>query len=255
MPRISQKILESVFYLYPSKADAKAGKHFGGTGFFIFLPSTDGTDGNESGWVYAVTNWHTAVRDGASVMRVNTLNGPPDIFEFGPEDWDFDPRFDIAILQMGRTLRVGFHDFSAIPTRMFCSKLICANSNVGPGDDVFMVGRFIDHDGGETNQPAARFGHISINPTPLPQGPSKSMQPCYCIDVHSRTGYSGSPVLVYRTGGNSLEDTDRDDPPSRQPQILLAGTRLFSLLGIHFAQFPELWELERARKTSTQEAL
>jgi hypothetical protein len=36
------------------------------------------------------------------------------------------------------------------------------DNELGPADDVFMIGRFIDYDGVETNKPALRFGHISM---------------------------------------------------------------------------------------------
>jgi hypothetical protein len=252
MPRVPEEVLDNVFYLYPSVEDAKAGKNFGGTGFFVFFPSADSSENSDqSGWVYAITNWHVAVDGGMSVMRVNKLNGPPDIFEFGPEDWEFDPRFDIAVKTFSGALKETIHKYSLIPTRIFCSKIVAANQKIGPGDDVFMAGRFVDHDGGETNQPALRFGHISINPTPMAQGPRSSLEPCYCIDVHSRTGYSGSPVFVYRTVASDLSDVVRGGKVQRG--MLIAGTRYFGLLGIHFAQFPELWELDNVART--EEAL
>lgn len=252
MPRIDEKVLDTVFYLYATVDDAKAGAGFGGTGFLVFFPSTDGGENsNTNGWLYAVTNWHVAVRDGFSVLRINSRAGPPDILEFGPEDWVFDPRFDVAILPI--SLHEKTHKFSVVATRIFTSDFMAANSNIGPGDDVFMAGRFVDHDGGETNKPAVRFGHISINPTPMPQGPSQYLADCYCIDVHSRTGYSGSPVFVYRTPGNTLEDMDRGGMGARQ--LLTGGINHFSLLGIHFGQFPELWEIEKAKQTPVQEGL
>jgi len=241
MPRVPDQLLNCAFYLYPTVEDAKAGKNFGGTGFFVFFPAVDGIkEGPTHGWSYAITNWHVAVRDGFSVMRVNTVDGQTEIFDFGPEDWEFDKRYDIAVMRF--SLKRDLHKFSFVPTRGFCSEFVAANQNIGPGDDVFMIGRFIDHDGGQTNQPALRFGHISINPTPMPQGPMSSLEPCYCIDLHSRTGYSGSPVFVYRTVASDLLDV-MSAPIGRD--ILVSGTRYFGLLGIHFAQFPEMWELEK----------
>jgi hypothetical protein len=248
MPRIPGKLLDSVFYLYPSVEDAKAGRNFGGTGFFVFYPASDGDveSGNITGWNYAVTNWHVAVRDGMSVIRINTTTGAPDIFDFGPEQWEFDPRFDIAVMRFDP--QVGHHKFSVIPTRIFCSEFSFGNQDIGPGDDIFMAGRFIDHDGGVTNQPAVRFGHISINPTSMRQSTGVNAD-CYCIDVHSRTGYSGSPVFVFRTAGNDLDDLNIEGP-SRGRDILISGTRYFGLLGIHFAQFPEMWELEKTKTSA-----
>ena len=50
--------------------------------------------------------------------------------------------------------------------------------------------RFIDHDGGQKNQPALRFGNVSMNPTPIRQDNGVEAE-AYCIDLHSRSGYSG----------------------------------------------------------------
>jgi hypothetical protein len=243
MPRVPEQVLDSVFYLYASEDDARSGKHFGGTGFFVWLPATDGNENDTRGWIYAVTNWHLAVRGGFSVIRVNTENGPPDIFDLGPEEWHFDPKYDVAITPV--RLKNGFHKFSVVPTRIFCSELVAANQGIGPGDELFMVGRFVDHDGGETNQPAVRFGHISINPTLMKQGANEFSSACYCVDIHSRTGYSGSPVFVYRTPGSDLSDITRraNQRRSSPARLLAAGVNYFGLLGIHFAQFPELWEV------------
>jgi hypothetical protein len=249
MPRVPDQLLNGVFYLYASAEDARSGKNFGGTGFFVFFPERDGPSEGVRGWTYAVTNWHVAVRDGFPVMRVNTRDGKTEIFDFGPEDWEFDPRFDIAIKSFSGILNREVHKFSVVPTRGFCSELMARNQNIGPGDDVFMVGRFVDHDGGQSNQPALRFGHISINPTPMRQGPNQLAEPCYCIDIHSRTGYSGSPVFVYRTVASDLLDV-MTAPVGRD--ILVSGTRYFGLLGIHFGQFPELWELGKGLPKSDE---
>ena len=61
-----------------------------------------------------------------------------------------------------------------------------------------MVGRFVDHDGGPTNLPAARFGNISIGPSKIRSELGKYVD-TICLDTNSRTGFSGSPVYVYRT--------------------------------------------------------
>ena len=106
-----------------------------------------------------------------------------------------------------------------------------------------MVGRFVDHDGGQVNLPAVRFGSISVMPTPIKQ-PLGKMADSFCIDLHSRTGYSGSPVFVYRTLGHDVEVMMKRDPKD----MLFHASKYFALLGVHFSQFPELWEVvERAR--------
>lgn len=66
------------------------------------------------------------------------------------------------------------HRVSIVFEETFATKKHLEKHRIGIGDDVAMIGRFVDHDGGETNQPAARFGNISVMPTPIaqPTGPS-----------------------------------------------------------------------------------
>jgi hypothetical protein len=127
--------------------------------------------------------------------------------------------------------------------RMFLTQDVIAKENIGVGDDVFMVGRFMDYDGGTTNRPAARFGNISVMLAPIKQ-PNGRMADCYCIDLHSRTGYSGSPVFMYRLPWQHLNEEEIKVFPA--DGALFSVEKIFGLLGIHFAQFPEEWELRSA---------
>jgi len=70
MPKIPPRVTDGVCYLYRSVEDANAGKEFGGTAFLVYIPSAH-LAGN--GYVYAVSNWHVAVRGGSSIVRLNTL--------------------------------------------------------------------------------------------------------------------------------------------------------------------------------------
>lgn len=98
-----------------------------------------------------------------------------------------------------------------------------------------MVGRFIDYDGDETNQPSLRFGHVSMKEARVKQTATGYDGGSFVLDMHSRTGYSGSPVFVYRTHGSIFAEAGS----------IVAGGHLMKLLGIHWGQFPELWELSR----------
>jgi hypothetical protein len=135
-----------------------------------------------------------------------------------------------------------------LPTRLFVTKGMFEIDNLrvgtqgalGVGSDVFMIGRFIDHDGGQTNRPAARFGHISVLPAPIIQS-NHVKADSFCIDMHSRTGHSGSPVFVYRTPGTDIGFI----------QTMQTGP-YFGLLGIHWGQFPELWEIKKETIPQTE---
>ena len=230
MPTIPKRVLDSTFYLYQNEKDARAGKNCGGTGVFIAVPSQHDSTRLIP---FAVSNWHVAVRDGSSVIRINKLGGGVDVLPYSPEGWHWMPSsYDLAIapVQMSQTV----HEIGVISTDMLVSKQLVANRNIGPGEDVFMVGRFVDHDGGQTNIPAVRFGNISIMPAPIKQ-PNGVSKDTYCVDVHSRTGFSGSPVYVYRVAGADLN----------QPNTVAIGGGFVGLLGIHWGQFPEYWEIKQ----------
>lgn len=231
MPRIPEKHLNTVFFLYPDKKSAQAGRNGGGTGFFVTVPSETHPRHKH---LYAVTNWHVACQ-GSSVIRVSMGGSKPKIIEKDPSDWDFDRKSgsDIAVtpVELPKSLEkvvspIGVGAF-ALETN--------DDLDIGTGDDVFMVGRFVDYDGGQTNTPSVRFGCISIMPVPIEQETGKVVD-CYCLDMHSRTGYSGSPVFAYRTPGTDLHLLEENH------LFDMAGGFLW-FLGIHVGQFPEALEI------------
>jgi len=261
MPRIPEKVVRSVFYLYESEEDARAGINPGGTGFIVdtginYDPSTKGFSLPH---FYGVTNWHVAC-DGFPVIRLNTVDGGIDVLDFNPDQWEFLPgKYDVAVIPLSSLDRT--HDVNSISTGLFAPK------DYNPyyiGDDVFMVGLFVDHAGETTNLPSARFGNISM----LPNSRATIRQPTgydgisYIVDMHSRTGFSGSPVFAYRTFGSDLTEgsghrfehieIENWDSDVNRSGRLKANT-LFHFLGIHWAQFPEEWEINRRQTAGTNE--
>ena len=140
MPRIPPKVLNGVVYLYKTRADAEAGSNKGGTGFIVSLPSVT----PDRTFLFFVTNWHVAVQQGFPVIRVDKFDGPPDVFEFDCSDWRYLPEYDIAVIPIRLEET---HKFSVVSKLDFLSKEMKEQERIGPGDDVFMVGRFLDHQG------------------------------------------------------------------------------------------------------------
>jgi hypothetical protein len=240
MPIIPSPVLNCVFYLYKDKATAQAGIDAGGTGFFLAMPTADGL-----GHHYGVTNWHVAVKNGFSCIRINAANGP-EVIELDPADWVFEPGSDdiaIAPLSIRRPEQVAMF----VGTQIMLNRDNVASERIGPGDDVFMVGCFVDLNMRLTNVPAVRFGNISTYPVPITQPTGYDKGVGYCVDMHSRTGYSGSPVFVYRTPGNSLEWLLTDGP-------VVIGRGFFLLLGIHWGQFPEALPIRRTKRATPRES-
>ncbi len=242
MPRLPKNYLNSVFFLYRTREDAEQGAEEGGTGFIV---SGESVSPRQS-FLYFVTNWHVAVKKGFPVVRLETHSGSPEIFDFDCADWHFSPDYDIAVVPV--ELAPDKHNVVAVPLHSFMTENYKEQHDIGPGDDVFMVGRFIDQQGLHCNVPAVRFGNISMDPAPLAQENGKKAE-SYCIDIHSRSGYSGSPVFVYRTAGYDLEKhLNSNDTVS----ALREETTLLAFLGIHWGQFPELWEISEHGKLNYQ---
>jgi hypothetical protein len=228
MPKIPTEYLDSIFYLYETAEDAAAGIEFGGSGFLASVPSPAFPE--QVIYTYAVTNWHTACQ-GSPVIRLNNKAGGHDILDLGPEDWTFIPKYDIAVSNI--TINAVKHRHSFVPMTMIVmpSDFVPSRHAIGVGDNVFMLGRFIDHDGGPTNRPAARFGNIAVLPAPIEQ-PNGIVADSFCLDLHSRTGFSGSPVFVWRSVGDDLDEIAETKNP-------YAGRGFLKFLGIHWGQFGE----------------
>lgn len=213
MPRIPDDHLQSVVFIYPTSEDASEGTQVGGSGFVINYPSGVGN------WRirYVVTNEHV-VDGGAHWVRLNqrdtvgtyTLNIPPEDWRRSPwgDDWAVSvlplPQrlapFELSLDSLGLT-RDGVRELA-----------------VGPGDQAYMVGRFIAHGGRATNNPIARFGNIALMPNalePIRDGRGKDVE-AFLVEMRSHAGFSGSPVFLLipqfsfrgTIGDTSLEDNE-----------------------------------------------
>jgi hypothetical protein len=238
MPKLGEYkwMLDLPFFLYPTTEDARLGRGYGGTGFLVAIPYQNNAS---MGHIYGVTNAHVALGASRSgVLRFNTLNGGTDIFETQEEEWHSIPGlYDIAVLPIN-FLRPGVHRVEPIiispsyPGSFYLGDEDIEAHDVNAGDDVFMVGRFIDNDGSVTNQPSLRFGNISILSANV-HHPLGYTGRSVILDMRSRGGYSGSPVFIYRTHGSIFA----------REQSIVSGGHFMKLLGIHWWQYPERWEM------------
>jgi hypothetical protein len=229
-------ILDNVFFLYPSKEDALAGTKSGGTGFLVALPSERWP--TEYLHKYCITNYHVAIGSKTSgpspVVRINRFDGSNDIIEYDVVEWQFSQGgYDLAAVPIDIS---DAHNVKLLVLPEWCLlKEEVKSLDIGAGEDVFMVGRFIDYDGAEVNQPSLRFGHISIMEAPIEQEgtPWAARRPSIIVDMHSRTGFSGSPVFLYINAGSIFG----------KPEMIMTGRHYLKLLGVLWGGFPEKWEL------------
>lgn len=225
MPRIADDFLDCVFYLYPSREAAEKGEEAGGTGFWVSYAPTGRDD---AFFIFAVTNKHVVAESGASVIRLNKIGGGVDILEIEPHEWHFTGAHDLAIIHCSPDSSV--HRFKAMPDTRFISHEIIAKEDIGPGDEVFMVGRFIKHDGKLTNIPSVRFGTLSM-PVGQIAHPTIGMQESFAVEMRSWSGYSGSPVFVYPSSWNMNKN-----------EVNIGNHKIF-LLGIDWGHIVDHWEI------------
>jgi hypothetical protein len=190
MPRLNDDFLECAFYLYRSKHEAEEGIQIGGSGFLVTVPA----ERAGGSFIYAVTNRHV-IEAGAKVIRMNTTKGGTAIDDL--EGWISSPTDDLAI----HPVSFSSDDFAqkGVPVEIILTEERAAKMRIGIGDAVFMVGRFVNHEGKQRNAPLVRFGMIAQMPTePIEyelNGKPHS-QDSIIADIRSIGGYSGSPVFL-----------------------------------------------------------
>jgi hypothetical protein len=196
MPRINDNLLQCVFYLYPSIEEAKKGERVGGTGFFVYVRDKARPDTSHYCHFYAVTCLHV-IEEGATVIRLNSW---PEctIKPLTRSHWIPHPkRVDIAIAPVNFWPTVGTH-FYAFDAEQIITPDVIKGWDVGIGDEVMMLGRFSEHDGGDYNMPSARSGIISMMPHPrgrLAYFDGEDKHDIFLVEMRSLFGFSGSPMF------------------------------------------------------------
>jgi hypothetical protein len=191
VPRIDDNILDGVIYLYRSVEDAEEGLQFGGSGFLVGVPSVV-----HEGFItlYAVTNSHV-IRGNYPIIRLNTKRGDTDVIPLSTDAWvHHEDGDDLAACPLA--IAPGEYKYSHVPPSMFLTREVMAEHNIGPGDEIFMAGRFVSHQGEQRNTPLVRFGNISMMPTHIRNEERGMEQESFLVEVHSLSGFSGSPVYV-----------------------------------------------------------
>ena len=147
-------------------------------------------------FVYAVTNAHV-VHQGGTFIRLNTTGGDTDVIEVPGPDWTTHSEGDdLAVAPIG--LNAEQHRFMCIGLHQFLTHDLVEEHGIGPGDETFLVGRFVNHDGRLKNVPSLRFGHISMMPVePIENILTGLKQESFLVESRSIGGYSGSPVFVH----------------------------------------------------------
>lgn len=188
MPRLHDDILDSVIYLYDCARDARIGKDAGGSGFLVAIRADEG-----HAWLYAVTNDHV-IKGGASVIRLNTVQGDCEVMEIPPGGWISHPKGD-DVAACNLSFDSSLYKFKAFPLDQLITRERMQKTQIGPGDDTYLIGRFISHEGRQRNLPTVRSGIVSMMPWEKIDT-RRGQKEGFLVEVKSIGGYSGSPVIV-----------------------------------------------------------
>jgi hypothetical protein len=193
--------LNCAVYLYPSEAAAEDGEKIGGSGFVLGIPLAEGA--NQT--LAIVTNKHVIER-GSMVARLNTKDGKKEIIALDQAKWFTHPDGDdLAVCPVGLD-PVRLKITTIVPGNFINAQMI-ASLDIGPGDEAFVVGRFISREGRQRNMPSIRFGNIAQMPgDPIIDPETGFEQQAFLVEAKSIAGYSGSPVFVQIPPGQSFEN-------------------------------------------------
>jgi len=234
MPALAPHYDKVVFYLIGIHRDT-GGRVPIGTGVLVCRQS----DSRHALHIYGVSAHH-AIKDSVAIRLNNQLGHFVDI-DIDAGEWTFMPNWDdLAAVDLTRYLLPSNFDFAVVDDSEILAESFAPAIRVG--EDGFMLGLFVPQPGETRNVPAARFGCVSIlasTNNPVEQG-NKIKRPSYVFEMHSRPGYSGSPVFVYRTPAHLLGWLDKN---GNAGAINGPGTFL-RLLGIHSGQFRDSVEVE-----------
>jgi hypothetical protein len=195
VPPIPNQYLDSVVFLYPDVAAAERRADSGGSGFIASWP--DGAKDPAFRSLYIVTNRHVAEKAHAVRLEKSWGRGA-DVLATPYEGWWHHPDGDdVSVFPLELSFEQQFY-YSAIPFTRFMHQGSKETGWLGPGEDVFLLGRHIDRKGFQVDSPIARFGHIAAPPLMVRNDLRGLDQLSYLVEVLSRSGYSGSPAIVFR---------------------------------------------------------
>lgn len=196
--RIPDDLKKSVvFILREDKPDTW---NFVGTGFFV-SKKMERIPGRS--FAYLVTAKHVvvALKGHRFAVRINKKEGGSELLiaETDGLQWYDHPNHgespsDVSVIRMP-IIQTDHLDFRAIPTEMFLKKEEM-ETDVGAGDEVYIIGLFANLFGKERNSPLVRVGNIAMAPEDkVPTNDFGDME-AYLIEARSLGGISGSPVFT-----------------------------------------------------------
>lgn len=210
VPRVDDRLLKAVVYLFKNEHEASQGQTPGGSGFIVGerLPDTD-----EAVFLFAVTNEHVA----HTHPVVRTAGTSPDRTHVrDAADWvRHRDGHDVAVTPLGlapsecRDFKVDYIPREWFMRREYLRRPLNVEegkdrfglkfSPFGPGEQALMVGRFLPVEKSPENMPVVRFGNLASALTVKIRNDHRDLeQESFLVETRSINGFSGSPVFLYR---------------------------------------------------------
>jgi hypothetical protein len=156
------------------------------------------------------------------VLRLNRKDGTTECLVTNRSDWVLHPDGD-DIAAFSLALNPEELRLAGINDSLFVSLETITYHDIGIGDNVFMIGRFRNHEGIKENIPALRFGNIAMMPKQrIVDTASGIEQEAFLVEMRSIPGYSGSPVFLYSTDAMfdmSKRDLSKEQAALRQAEL------------------------------------
>ena len=181
---------------------ASEGQAFGGCGFLV------GIESRHRGqlYVYVVTNRHV-VDGGNHTVRLNTQHGGSSSVTVDPGSWCVAVDDDLAVTAIKLPVDA---KYQALSTELFIEgDCTIEGWPIFPGDESFFYGRFVAHDGRQTNKPIMRFGNVAMLPDEhaLVSVGNDHHQLAFLVECRSTSGFSGAPAFVRLAQPRLMDDT------------------------------------------------
>jgi hypothetical protein len=237
VPRVTERLLDTIVYIYRDEIEAMRGQAYGGTGCLVsYAYREDSTKAH----LYAVTNSHVIKRDDRErVIRLNRMDGGTEVIRTSGRNWVHHDDADVAAISLDldqSALRI-----ADIPIDMFLTREAIATRLFTEGDDCLFIGRHYGIDGAERNTPAVRMGSVAImQPEPVDRGRDYGRrEESIAIEARSLSGFSGSPAFVWQSGAISApvlqprDDRDYSSLIDKWPAVVHGNIESrFAFLGI-----------------------